>query len=87
MKKCKVVEDFFDKHTGKLYIHGEIYEFSNERIAEIKKVEIHKLIEEIEEATSDSNSSDENSTSGQTVEEQTKKVVTSKTTKNRNEEE
>lgn len=38
MKKVLVNEGFKDKYTGQVYEAGNIYTFSNERVAEVKEV-------------------------------------------------
>lgn len=39
MAKVKVLQDFYDIHTGKKHPVGEVFEADEARIAEIKKVD------------------------------------------------
>lgn len=48
MAKVKVINEFNDKHTGKLHKIGEVFEADEARIAEIMEVSKH-LIEVQEE--------------------------------------
>lgn len=43
MAKVKVINEFNDKHTGKLHKIGEVFEADEARIAEIMEVSKHPI--------------------------------------------
>ena len=43
MAKVKVINEFNDKHTGKLHKIGEVFEADEARIAEIMEVSKHLI--------------------------------------------
>lgn len=47
MAKVKVINEFNDKHTGKLHKIGEVFEADEARIAEI--MEVSKYLIEVQE--------------------------------------